>query len=90
MEIIWSYNQYNFFFLLQVYSGYSVYTCLNGIIHSRYEMYFPFLFMLIALLFSRILLVVFISYMDGQSAYQMLQAVALKLANPKIDEWIGP
>ena len=90
VEIIWSYNQYNFFFLLQVYSGYSVYTCLNGIIHSKYEKYLPFLFMLIALLISRILLVVFIYYMEGKSAFQMLEAVGHKLANPEIDEWIGP
>ena len=55
VEIIWSYSQYNFFFWLQVYSGYSVYTCLSAILHNKYEKYLPILFLVVSILFSRLL-----------------------------------
>ena len=34
VELIWSYNSANFFFWLQVYSAYSLYQCLCGILNS--------------------------------------------------------
>ena len=55
VEIIWSYNQYNFFFWLQVYSVYSLYTSLTGIFHSSYERYWPIIIILFGILISRML-----------------------------------
>lgn len=37
VELIWSYNSANFFFWLQVYSAYSLYQCLCGILNSRHD-----------------------------------------------------
>lgn len=55
VEIIWSYNQYNFFFWLTIYSVYSVFTCLSAILHNKYEMYLSVLIIIVATVFSRVL-----------------------------------
>ena len=52
VELIWSYNSSNFFFWLQVYSAYSLYTCLCAILHTQYEAYIPIAMIALAVSFS--------------------------------------
>mmetsp|Transcript_11803 Transcript_11803/g.19935 ORF Transcript_11803/g.19935 Transcript_11803/m.19935 type:complete len:177 (-) Transcript_11803:44-574(-) len=67
VEIIWSYNQNNFFIWLQVYSGYSLYTCLNAVLHNKYEKYLPLLIMLGSILLSKLLHVIVMFVTSGVS-----------------------
>lgn len=62
VELIWSYNSRNFFFWLQVYSVYSMYTCLCAIVHNKLEAYIPLGMILASMALSwsmRILTVMF-------------------------------
>jgi hypothetical protein len=55
VEIIWSQNYNNFFFWLQIYSGYSVYTCLSALIHNKHERYLALGIVVASILVSRLL-----------------------------------
>lgn len=54
VEIIWSYNQNNFFLGLQIYSGYSAYTCLSALLHHKFEKVLPLAIMALSVLLSRL------------------------------------
>jgi hypothetical protein len=94
VEIIWSYNQYNFFFWLQIYSAYSLYTCLNAILHNKYEQYIPIMFLACSILCSRLLHWLVIMLSSGLSLFDSLQNAFLqfpkKLEDAQAEEWIGP
>ena len=95
VEIIWSYNQYNFFFWLQVYSVYSLYTSLTGIFHSSYERYWPIVIILFGILVSRMLHMIvkmILSGTPGISIGKIISSAAdvVKEAPGKPSDWIGP
>lgn len=95
VEIIWSYQQSNnFFFWLQIYSGYSVYTCLNAILHNKYEKYIPVAFLVISIIMSRILHFIVIMLMNGGSLVegvaQLISKFNAEINDASPDYWIGP
>ncbi len=77
VEIIWSYNQYNFFFWLQVYSAYSVYTCLNAILHNKYEKYLPIAFLVFSILSSRLIYFLFTRLSSGLSFFDSISELSI-------------
>jgi len=81
VEIIWSYNQYNFFFWLQIYSGYSVYTCLCAILHNKYEKYIPIVILVISILLSRLLHWLVLLVYSGLTLLESIQSVTTDLPN---------
>lgn len=81
VEIIWSYNQYNFFFWLQIYSGYSVYTCLCAILHNKYEKYIPIVILVIAIMLSRLLHWLVLLVYSGLTLLESIQSVTSNLPN---------
>ena len=91
VELIWSYNQTNFFFWLQVYSWYSIYTCLSAILHNKYEKYIPIAIIIISIFLSRFLDIVVMSLWKGLSLFDFLQQLTSKLENEiDSDNWINP
>uniref|UniRef100_A0A7S3ITH9 Uncharacterized protein n=1 Tax=Strombidium inclinatum TaxID=197538 RepID=A0A7S3ITH9_9SPIT len=91
VEIIWSYNQYNFFFWLQVYSAYSVYTCLNAILHNKYEKYLPIVFLVASIFLSRLIYFLFKKVSGGLSLFDSISELSIShLDGSQPQEWIGP
>ena len=95
VEIIWSYQQSNnFFFWLQIYSGYSIYTCLTAIVHNKYEKYLPVAILVISIVLSRFLHMGVVMIMNGGNFFEGLASLYSKFnkemneASP--DYWIGP
>jgi len=90
VEVIWSYNQYNFFFWLQIYSAYSSYTCLNAILHNKYERVLPLVFLFISLLLSRLLHLVVKLILNGETLNTLISALTNKISGAQAEDWIGP
>ena len=91
VELIWSYNQTNFFFWLQVYSWYSMYTCLSAILHNKYEKYIPILIIIISIFMSRFLDIIVMTLWKGLSLFDCLKQLTSTLENEiDSDNWINP
>lgn len=94
VEIIWSYNQYNFFFWLQIYSGYSVYTCLRAMLLYKYDKYIPIVIIILSIVFSRVLHLLILLLWSGlsflESLYQLPRQFENEIEESYPEEWIGP
>jgi len=78
VEIIWSYNQYNFYFWLQVYSAYSVYNCLSAILHNKYEKFIPIMFLLVSIFLSRFIHFVVRQVSSGASPFETMPELSMR------------